>query len=106
MAELTAPEPAASRREVDQLREELHRLDDHGSRGVGTLQTQVTELVKDVTELRAEVSGRFTDHLRLHNQEQRDRVSARRWLIGTGIAGLASIAAVIALLVQILKQLR
>ena len=31
-------EPAATRREIDQIRADLQRIDDHGTRGAGALQ--------------------------------------------------------------------
>ena len=99
---LAAPEPAATQREVDILREEVHRLDDHGSRGVGAIQAQLTDVVRDITELKAEMSTRFEAHQRVHDQDHRDRVQGRRWLIGTAIAGLVAMAAALTLLVDIL----
>lgn len=99
------PEPAASRREVDLLREDLHRIDAHGSRGVGVLQNQLTELVKDLTEMKADLSTRFEAHQRVHDQDHADRISGRRWLITTGIAGLAAMGTVIAMLADVLSHL-
>lgn len=100
----TVPEPVASQRELDQLRDELHRLDDHGSRGVGVIQAQLTDLVKDLTELKVNVDTRFDAHQRVHDQDRRERISGRRWFIGTAIAGLTGFAAVIGLLVEVLRQ--
>lgn len=102
----------ATRREVDLLRDELHRLDDHGSRGVGALQVQLTGLVKDLTEMKADVNTHFDDvdkrfdaHQRVHDQDHRDRVTGRRWLMGIGVAGVASMAGVGGLLFEILSRL-
>lgn len=96
------PEAAASQREVDILREELHRLDDHGTRGVGAIQAQLTDVVRDIIELKTEMNGRFEAHQRIHDQDHRDRITGRRWLIGTAIAGLLAMVAIITLLLQIL----
>jgi hypothetical protein len=96
----------ASRREVDILRGELHRLDDHGSRGVGAIQAQLTDLVKDVTEMKSEMNSRFEAHQRVHDQDHRDRAAGRRWLVGTGIAALMAMVAVLGLLVEILARVR
>lgn len=100
----TGPEPAASQREVDILRDELHRLDDHGSRGVGVIQTQLTDLVKDMTEMKSEMNSRFEAHQRVHDQDHNDRISGRRWLIGTGIAGIAAMAALVAMMWDVLQH--
>jgi len=96
----------ASRREVDQLREELHRLDDHGSRGVGTLQSQVTDLIKDLTELKADVNNRFEKHEKEHQDEKQNRIIARRWLAGFAITLIVALLAVIGLLLQIYAEIR
>lgn len=99
------PETPATQREVDILREELHRLDDHGSRGVGAIQAQLTDVVRDIIELKTEMNGRFEAHQRVHDQDHRERVQGRRWLIGTGIAGLVAMAAAITLLLDILSHI-
>jgi len=96
----------ASRREIDQLREDLHRLDDHGSRGVGSLQLQVTDLIKDLTDLRADVNSRFENHDKAHKEELQNRVIARRWLSGFAITLLVTLVAVITLLIQIYAEIR
>lgn len=100
----------------------LDSIDTSGTRGVGVVQAQLTDVVKDLADLKSEVNtrfhevglrfdamtadvdGQFTDHRRVHEQERRDRVSARRWIIGTGLAGVASMSAVIGLLVEILRH--
>lgn len=105
---MTSPEPAASQREMDQLRSDqralskrVDDLDNHGSRGILTLQAQVVELVKDMGVL----TGAFETHQRQHATDARDRATGRRWLVGTGIAGTATMVAVLTLLVQILGHL-
>lgn len=80
-----------SQREFDQLRAEVTRIDDHGTRGIGTIQTQLTEVVKDVTELKSEVNSRFAEHQRQHEREQADRAVNRRWGIGLAVAVLAAV---------------
>jgi hypothetical protein len=98
-------EPYASQRELDILRAELHRLDDHGSRGIGSIQTQLTDLVKDVTELKTEVNSRFDSHQRVHDQDKIDRINGRRWLIATIIGAAASIAGLYFMMVQVLQSI-
>lgn len=95
-------QPYASRREVDLLREDLIRMDDHGTRGVGSIQIQLTALVKDVAEMKTNVDARFAAHQRVHDQDQRDRVNGRRWLIGMAIAGLTAMATIITMLTDLL----
>jgi hypothetical protein len=100
----TAPEAAASQREVDILRGELQRLDDHGTRGVGAIQSQLVNMVKDLAELKANVDTRFDAHQRVHDQDHADRISGRRWLIGTAIAGIGAMAGMFAMLWDILRH--
>lgn len=82
----------------------LDNIDDHGTRGVTGLQAQMTEVVKDLAELKADVNARFEAHTRQHDQDRRERVTGRRWLIGTGIAGLMAMSAVAGLLVEVLMH--
>ena len=46
-------EPVATRREVDQLRADINRIDDHGTRGVGALQAQMTGVAADLAGVEA-----------------------------------------------------
>lgn len=75
------PEPLATRRELDQLRRDLTRLD-------------------------AEMDNRFRDHTQAHDRADQDRRTGQRWLIGTVIAALVCLVAILALLVQIHGQIR
>lgn len=93
----------------------LETIDSSGTKGVAVVQAQMTDVVKDLAELKTEVNVRFDsaatgelqwhkDHLAMHEQERRDRVTGRRWLIGTAVAGMASMTAVLALLVDVLNH--
>lgn len=81
-----------TQRELDQLRAEVIRIDDHGTRGVGTIQAQLTEVVKDVTELKGEMNSRFREHQQQHEREQSDRAVNRRWGIGLAVTLFAAVA--------------
>jgi len=107
-------EPYVTRREVDMLKTasdieharistRLESMDDHGTRGVGTMQLQIVDLVKDVTELKTEMNARFEAHQKVHDQDHTERVAGRRWLIGTALAGLVAMVAVIGLLVDLVR---
>lgn len=86
-----ADELWVTQREFDQLRGEVTRLDDHGTRGVGIVQQQLTDVIKDVLELKTEISSRFAEHQRQHEREENDRAANRRWLVGLGIAMLGAV---------------
>lgn len=112
-----------TRGEFDMLRQmvgtnqnRLDSIDQNGTRGVQAITVQIVDLVKDLTELRSEmslgVSGlrtdmdkRFDDHDALHKQEKKDRQSSRRWMIGTAIAFMAVLVAVLALVLQLTVHL-
>lgn len=102
---------AVSRGEFDLLRQivsatqaRVENIDTGGTRGVAVVQTQLIDVVKDLTELKAEVNSRFDAHVRVHAQDQQNRVIGRRWLVGIGVAGLASMSAVITLLLDVLSH--
>ena len=97
------------RREFDQLhqtdrdlRQAISDLDNHGSRGVLQLTGQVTDLIKDVAEMKLT----FQSHETLHEKEETQRRGTRRWITGTIIAGMGGFAAVITLLVDVLQHVR
>lgn len=81
----------ATRRELDQLRQELIRMDDHGTRGVSVVQAQLTDVIKDVLELKGEVNARFAEHQRHHERDEDSRAGNRRWALGFGVAILGAI---------------
>ncbi len=90
------------------MRSIAHRVDDldvSGGRVFAVLQSQQTEIVKDLAEWRGEQRTWQVTHESRHDQERRDRVTGRRWLVGTGIAGLAALAGLYAMVEQILVHL-
>lgn len=96
------------RRELDllhqtdrDLRQAIADLDNHGSRGVLQLTGQVTDLIKDV----AEVKAALTTHDGLHTTEKRDARNTRRWTIGTLIATGALSVAIVSMLIDIMRRL-
>jgi hypothetical protein len=98
----------ATRREVDYLREDVRgmskRIDDldaNGTRGMVGITLQISDLIK----AQGEMTGRFTEHERQHRAEAQQRVIGRRWLVGMGCAGIAAMAAVITMLVDVLSHL-
>lgn len=102
----------ATRRELAMLQkvveansDRLTRIDDMGTRGVGVVQSQLNELVKDVGELKGEMNAKFADHVKTHADDAKARKDDRRWLIGTAIAALASSATAIGLLLEILSRI-
>lgn len=65
----------------------IESLDTSGTRGVGIVQAQLTDLTKDVAGL----STRLDKHEQEHRQEAADRRSRARWVVGTAIAFFAMI---------------
>ena len=68
----------AARVEANSAR--LEAIDAGGTRGIGVLQLQITELAKD-----------FAGHEKQHELAESRRVSARRWTVGAIIAAIAAV---------------
>lgn len=105
---VTAGEPAASRREVDLLREDfralsyrLDGLDTNGPRGMLTLTANMVELTRDL----AEVRGEMADHRLAHADEARSRTKSRRWAITASLGGAATAATLLGMMAQVLTHL-
>jgi hypothetical protein len=81
----------------------LASIDQGGTRGVGIVQSQLTDVVKDLVELKADINARFDAHMKTHEQDERDRVTARRYTLTTIIAAMAVI---VGLLLNITVHLR
>jgi hypothetical protein len=101
----------ATRREFDMLVNRVDSMDRDGTRGVLALQAQLTDAIKDMVEIKSDLigfktdtAGWFKEHGKQHTQDQRERVSGRRWLVGTAFAGLMAMAAVIGLLIQVVQS--
>jgi hypothetical protein len=86
-----------SRREVDQLRGEVTEIRQSvdslksGNTAIAVLGTQIATVMRDLSELKADMTARFTQHEKIHEDDERARSSGRRWLIGTTIAALGVI---------------
>ena len=100
-AGLSAAEPAASRRELDQLRDRVEALDSHGTRGAGVIASRVDDLVKGMAELRTSALVWQERHESQHKRDEQERIRGRRWLVTVVISVLVLLVAIIALLVQI-----
>lgn len=87
-----------TRREFDQLSNRVDAIDRDGPRGLLVLTERLTEVSRDLVR----VDERMNQHDRQHELERNDRRSARRWMVGTAIAGMASMATVITMLFEIL----
>jgi hypothetical protein len=94
-----------SQREFDQLVRRVDQIDDVGTRGVVVLQTQMTDVARDLAKIEASMDLRFKEVDGRFERATQDRVSTRRWLIGSGIAGASAIAAILAALAEILTRL-
>lgn len=76
-----------SRAEFDALARRLDFLDEHGTRGVGVVSSQVTAVSQQLTQLgQAQV-----DHDRQHVKEREDAIKSRRWRIAMIVAAVAAV---------------
>lgn len=67
---------------------------------LGAVQVQLTEVAKDLIDLKADVNKRFDAHQLVHEGDQAQRVAARRWQIGTVIAVLALLITIVGLVLH------
>ena len=87
-----------TRAEFDGLAQRVSWLDEHGTRGVGALQIQVTSLAKDIAKVEAAQDAHVVMHRQEASaQEQRrvteeaDRKNTRRWVVAGVIIPTASV---------------
>ncbi len=92
------PDEVATRRELDLLRADLVRLDEYGGRGFGQIQSQLTDVIKDVVELKSELTSRFAEHSRLHERDEDQRTSARRWSLAFAVTVIGAVGGLYPLL--------
>lgn len=95
------PERAASQRDLEILRQRIDYIDANGTRGVGIVSSQVQFLTAGLAELKTSTALWQGHHERQHTEDIRTAVSGRRWLIGTGIAALVMLVAMLTLMLQL-----
>ena len=112
MSEVTATEFQMLRDQVRANADRISQIDQGGTRGVAVVGVQVSEVIKDVADVRAELRADVAElratleqHDRRHDQENQARVTGRRWALGFAAAGAASIATIIGMLVTIAQHL-
>jgi hypothetical protein len=91
---------------LERLYKRVDDIDRDGTRGVGIVQAQTAELVKDIAELKLDQSRWQMAHERRHDAELTERRIGRRWLVGTAFAGLTAMAAVITMLAALLYHVK
>lgn len=96
---LFAREALVTQREFETLRNRVDQMDQHGTRGVGTLQVRIDELVKDFAELKVDQVNWQAGHLALHQQETQSAQQSRRYILTTSIAILALVVTILGLAV-------
>ena len=80
---------------VETVRDNQRRLD---ASSTSALSVQMTEVIKDVGEVKSDL-GKFKDeHLRAHRDEERTRQSTRRWAWGFAVAALTLVEGPLVLL--------
>lgn len=120
---------------ISQLREDIRFMDDHGTRGVQTLQATVTALATSLGEMKGSFTIFQEKHDRLHEREEgareadlkahdlrheteekaraerrenerKDKVKRTRWIVSTTIAGALAVATMLTFIVTIWLQIR
>lgn len=72
---------------------------------LAVLQSQMHEMSRDVADMRSETREWQAKHEAAHETEREERLSGRRWVAGSAIAGLASMAAVVGMFVELLSRI-
>jgi len=75
-------------------------------REIAALQVQVTELGKDLTALQLDTRVWQKQHHIEHQTERRERIAGRRWVVGTLIAVLVLLVAVLGLVLSVAARIR
>lgn len=106
-------EHGISKREFDMLAGQVSgnarrvdAIDQGGTRGVGVLQLQVAELIRDVSALSTRMDGHETRHGREAQQAAEQRRSSRRFAITTAIAAIAAVGGLYGLLIAVVAGLK
>lgn len=118
-----ADEPYATRREFDMLASRVDSIDNNGTRGVGGLQAQLSDAIKDITEVKLDVAAFktettkwFEQHIVQHNEDmksraeerekdRRERTLERRWVLGFIVSILVAIGGMYEFLNVILSHI-
>ncbi len=95
MTDITRGEFDMLSRMVSEGSHRIDAIDVSGTRGVGVLQQQITDLAKDV----AGVTVRIDKHEEEHVREARARIVSRRWAVGMGVAALSAVEGPLAYLI-------
>jgi hypothetical protein len=114
----------ATRREFDMLASRVESIDRDGTRGVVAVQTQLTDTIKDIAELKLDMHGFkttttawFSEHAKQHDedvkqrvadreQDRRERTNSKRWIIGMFVAFLAALGGMYEFLNVILQHIK
>ena len=112
MSEVTRDEFNMLRDQVKANAERISAIDQGGTRGVAVVGVQVTEVIKDVADVRAELRADVAElrdtlerHNDRHDQENRSRLAGRRWALGFAAAAAASVVTIVSLLINIAQHL-
>lgn len=89
----------ATRREFDVLRNQVSMMDAGGTRGMGGIQVQVGELIKDVATLAGKLEAHEVSHVKEAEDRARERRESKRYALTTTIAAVATLLALVAELV-------
>jgi hypothetical protein len=114
---------ATLRADIVELKSDVRLLDQGGTRGIGGVQSSITDVVKDVADLKGEIrslksdmDNRFESHTKVHEDDRKARIdsddkrdialkSSRRFTYTTTIAAIVAMAIVISMLVEVLRTL-
>ena len=100
------PQPQPRSADIDYLWRRLDYIDENGTRGIGPIHAQLSNVVADLAELKTQTIVWQERHHDEHSAAATSAVNGRRWVIGTCIAALVLLLAVLTLLFQIAGRIR
>jgi hypothetical protein len=94
-------EDAPTGREFEALVSRIDAIDGSGTRGtisaVSVMTAQLAETIKDLAEMKGQLTAHEKHHEIERERQARDRTSARRWLIGTLLTVVTLLVAILAI---------
>lgn len=94
------------RDEVRDIRDTVNTIDSAGTRGIGVIHQQVSELIRDVGDLKTDLKGHELKHEQTEHERQKQRRSNVRWLVMLVVTIILGLGGLYAFLAQIAASIK
>lgn len=99
-------QPPQRASDIDLIWRRLDYIDANGTRGVAPIAVQLANVIADLAEMKTSTGLWQQRHDDEHSAAASNAVAGRRWVVGTCIAALVLLLAVLTLLFQIAGRIR